>query len=76
MLHVEMVRQFGAVAHEIAYLLRRLTHILRRFVTVGGVVQHTVFQQVVLEISGVQLADKRAVHVEGGDAVRRFDVIG
>ena len=74
MLHVEVVGQRLAVAHEVAYLLCRLHHVLRSLVV--GVVQRAVFQQVVLEVRGIEFAHKRTVHVERGDAVFLLDIIG
>ena len=73
MLHVEVVGQFLAVANEVAYLLCRLHHVLRRLVV--GVVQGAVFQHVVLEIRRIEFADKRAVHVERGNAVLLLDKV-
>ena len=74
MLHVEVVGQRLAVAHEVAYLLCRLHHVLRSLVV--GVVQRAVLQQIILKVRGIEFAHKRAVHVERGDAVFLLDIIG
>ena len=72
-LHVEVVGQLLAVAHEVAYFLRCFHHVLRRLV--AGIVQHAVLQQVILEVRRVELADERAVHVERRDAVLLLDEV-
>ncbi len=74
--HVEMVGQRGAVADEVADGLRRLTDILWGGFGVSRVIQRTVFEQVILEIGWVKLADEGAVHVEGGDAVLLRNEVG
>ena len=73
MLHVEVVGQFLAVAHEVANLLCRLHHVLRSLV--GSIVQCTVFQQVIFKIGRVKFADKRAVHIERSDTILGRDEV-
>ena len=75
-LHVEVGGQAGAVAHKVADFLCGFPHVVGGDVFVGGVVQDAVFEQVVLEVGGVELTDEGAVHVEGGDAVLGADVVG
>lgn len=60
-------RQNWFSLHKVADVLTCCSHLFRS--CIGGIVQRTVFQQVVLEVSRVQFADERTIHVEGRDAV-------
>ena len=76
MLHVEMGRKGNALTHKIPDVKCRLAHILRCLVTIGRVIEGTVFEQVILKIGRIELGEEGAVHVEGGDAVFLLDEVG
>ena len=58
----------------VADLLHRVALFLRGLEC--GIVQHAIHGQAVIDVDGRFLADDGAVHVEGGDAVRRIKIIG
>ena len=73
--HVEMVRKFGPKTDKVTYFLCGLLNLRRSLVLVVRIIQRPVFQKVVFEVCRIEFADEGAVHVKGGDAVRRLDVI-
>ena len=73
--HVEMVGQLLAVTYKVSDVLSRLFHIVGGFIFICGIVKHTVFQQIVFKIRGIEFADECTVHVERGDTIFRLDVI-
>ena len=75
MLHVEMVWQFLTVSDEVPDVLGSLLDVGRCLVFIRGIVQGTVFQQIILEIRGVEFTYERAVHVERGNAVFLLDIV-
>ena len=76
MLHVELAGKWCAFTHKIADVLSSLSNIVGCLVLVRWVIEDAVFQQVILEISRVEFAHERAIHVEGGDTIFYTDEIG
>ena len=74
--HVEMVGQGFPSTHEVADGLCCLSHILGSLVAIGGIVEDTMFEEVVLEVGGIELTDEGSVHVEGGNTVFHADEVG
>ena len=70
--HVHALR-VGAVQRVVAQHPAEFQHLLIR--RVGGVSQYAPRQQIVFQVGRVQLRAERAVHVEGGDAVRLRDEV-
>ena len=64
----------GPVHRMIAYDEAEGNHVLVR--RIGGIVKNPAHQHDILQIGRKQLPDQRAIHIEGGDAVCRRDVVG
>ena len=74
--HIEMVGQCHALTHEMADIQCSLAHILWRLILIVGIVKGAILQQIILEIGGIEFANKRAIHVERGNAVLLTDEMG